>query len=87
MLNSGVHTVEQRVRQIIVDQLGIEADCVTSQSKFSDDLGADSLDRVELVLAMEEQFHVHVPEGETDQFQTVQDAVQYIEKHSRTVVH
>jgi len=87
MLNSGINTVEQRVRQIIIDQLGVDASCVTPQSNFTEDLGADSIDRVELVLAMEEQFHVKVPDGESEQIQTVQDAVEFIEKHSRTVVH
>jgi acyl carrier protein len=87
MMNSGMHTVEQRVRQIIVDRLGIDADCVTPQSDFAEDLGADSLDRVELLLAMEEKFRVRVPEGETDRIRTVQDAVAYIEKNSRTLVH
>jgi acyl carrier protein len=87
MLNSGMHTVEQRVRQIIVDRLGVAADCVTPQSDFADDLGADSIDRVELLLAMEEKFQVRVPEGESERIRTVQDAIAYIEKNSRTLVH
>jgi len=73
-------TAEQ-VRKIVVEQLGVEASAVVDSASFMDDLGADSLAIVELVLALEEQFKIDIPESETEKIQTVGDAITYIEEH------
>ena len=70
--------VADRVKKIIVDQLGVEEDLVTSEASFVDDLGADSLDTVELVMALEEEFGLEIPDEEAEKILTVQDAVRYI---------
>ena len=72
--------LEDRVREIIVDQLGVESDKVTADAKFIEDLGADSLDTVELVMAFEENFDIEVPDEEAEKLQSVADVVAYIEK-------
>ena len=72
--------VEERVKEIIVDQLGVEASEVTPEASFVDDLGADSLDTVELVMALEEEFGVEIPDEDAEKMTTVGDAVKYIEK-------
>ena len=72
-------SIEQKVKDIIVEQLGVEADKVTSTAKFIDDLGADSLDTVELVMAFEEEFGIDVPDEEAEKLRSVQDVVTYIE--------
>lgn len=69
---------EAKVREIIVDELGVEADKVTLEASFVDDLGADSLDTVELVMAFEEEFGMDIPDEDAEQMQTVGDAVSYI---------
>ena len=69
---------EARVREIIVDELGVEADKVTLEASFVDDLGADSLDTVELVMAFEEEFGMDIPDEDAEQMRTVGDAVSYI---------
>jgi len=74
-------TVEQQVKEIIVEQLGVNADQVTSDAKFIEDLGADSLDTVELVMALEEKFQLDVPDEEAEKLQTVGDVIKYIEDH------
>ena len=74
-------TVAEKVKSIIVEQLGVEADEVTPEASFTDDLGADSLDIVELVMAFEEAFEIDIPDEDTEKIRTVQDAVDYIEKH------
>ena len=74
-------TAEQ-VRKIVVEQLGVEASAVVDSASFMDDLGADSLAIVELVLALEEHFKIDIPESETEKIQTVGDAVSYIEEHA-----
>ncbi len=77
--------VEEKVKQIIVDQLGVEASDVTPAASFVDDLGADSLDRVELVMALEETFGVEIPDEDAEKIATVQDAVDYIQKNAKSV--
>ncbi len=72
-------TVEEKVRDITVEQLGVGEDQVTLEAKFIDDLGADSLDVVELVMAFEEEFGVEVPDEEAEKLQAVSDVVSYIE--------
>lgn len=74
--------VLEKVKKIVVENLGVEADKVTEKSSFIDDLGADSLDTVELVMAFEEEFGCEIPDEEAEKIQTVQDAVNYIEAHS-----
>ena len=74
------NSIEEKVRSIIVDQLGVESDKVTADSKFIEDLGADSLDTVELVMAFEENFDIEVPDEEAEKLQSVADVVAYIEK-------
>ena len=73
--------VEDKVKQIIVDQLGVDAADVTPASSFVDDLGADSLDRVELIMALEETFGMEIPDEDAEKIQTVGDAVKYITEH------
>ena len=74
------NSIEEKVRSIIVDQLGVESDKVTADAKFIEDLGADSLDTVELVMAFEENFDIEVPDEEAEKLQSVDDVVAYIEK-------
>ncbi len=71
-------SIEARVKDIIVDQLGVSADQVTTEAKFVEDLGADSLDTVELVMAFEEEFDVEVPDEEAEKLQSVGDVITYI---------
>ncbi len=71
-------TIEQRVKEIIVEQLGVEEDEVSSEASFIDDLGADSLDTVELVMAFEEEFNIEIPDEDAEGIATVQDAIDYI---------
>lgn len=75
-------TAEQ-VRKIVVEQLGVDASSVVDGASFMDDLGADSLAIVELVLAFEEHFKIDIPESETEKIQTVGDAISYIEEHGK----
>lgn len=72
--------IEARLKQIIVNQLGVEEAAVTSKAKFIEDLGADSLDIVELVMAMEEAFSIDIPDEEAESIRTVEDAANYIKK-------
>ena len=74
--------IAERIQAIIVDKLGVEASEVTPEASFAGDLGADSLDTVELVMAFEEEFGCEIPDEEAEKIQTVQDAVNYIEAHS-----
>ena len=71
--------IEEQVKKIIVDHLGIEESKVLSGSKFIDDLGADSLDTVELVMAFEEKFGIEIPDDAAETIQTVQNAIDYIQ--------
>lgn len=70
--------IEARVREIVVEQLGVNADEVTTDASFIDDLGADSLDTVELVMALEEAFECEIPDEEAEKITTVKEAVAYI---------
>ena len=76
-------SVEERVKQIIVEQLGVDEAEVTPTASFVDDLGADSLDTVELVMAFEEAFGIEIPDEDAEKIATVQDAISYIEKHTQ----
>ena len=71
---------QDKIRQIIADQLGVKKDEVTDNAKFVDDLGADSLDTVELVMALEEEFGIEIPDEEAEKLVTVGDALRYIEE-------
>ncbi len=74
-------TVERRVIEIIVEQLGVSEEEVTMEASFIDDLGADSLDLVELIMAMEEEFGIEISDEDAEKIQTVQDVVNYINEH------
>jgi acyl carrier protein len=74
--------VEEKVKSIIVEQLGVDANEVTAEASFVDDLGADSLDTVELVMAFEEAFNIEIPDEAAEKIQKVKDAIDYIEKNS-----
>ncbi len=76
-------SVEEKVKQIIVEQLGVEESEVTATASFVDDLGADSLDVVELVMAFEEAFDIEIPDEDAEKIRTVQDAINYIGKHAK----
>src|SRR5438552_3600376 len=75
--------VDEKVKQIIVEQLGIDEGEVTPNASFVDDLGADSLDTVELVMAFEEAFEIEIPDEDAEKIRTVQNAVDYIGKHAK----
>jgi len=76
-------TIEEKVKKIIVDQLGVDEGEVTPEAKFIDDLGADSLDTVELVMALEEEFGIEIPDEEAEKIVTVKDAIAYIKDHKK----
>lgn len=73
-------SIEERVKQIVAEQLGVDEDQVTAEAAFMDDLGADSLDTVELVMALEEEFDIEISDEDAEKIQKVQDAVDYISK-------
>ncbi|HLV89237.1 MAG TPA: acyl carrier protein [Candidatus Sulfotelmatobacter sp.] len=75
--------IAEKVKQIIVEQLGVDEAEVTASASFVDDLGADSLDTVELVMAFEEGFDIEIPDEDAEKIRTVQDAIDYIVKHSK----
>src|SRR5215471_14628128 len=75
--------VEEKVKQIIVEQLGVDEGEVTPNASFVDDLGADSLDTVELVMAFEEAFDIEIPDEQAEKIRTVKDAIDYINTHSK----
>jgi acyl carrier protein len=75
-------SVDERVKNIIVDQLGVEESQVTGTAKFVEDLGADSLDTVELVMALEEEFSIEIPDEDAEKIATVGDAINYIGEHA-----
>jgi acyl carrier protein len=75
--------VEDKVKQIIVEQLGVDEGEVTPNASFVDDLGADSLDTVELVMAFEEAFDIEIPDEDAEKIRTVKDAIDYIDQHSK----
>jgi acyl carrier protein len=75
-------SVESRVKEIIIDQLGVDEKEVTLKAKFIDDLGADSLDLVELVMALEEEYDTEITDEDAEKIQTVGDAIEYIKSHT-----
>jgi len=76
-------SVSEKVKQIVAEQLGVDEGEVTATASFVDDLGADSLDQVELVMAFEAAFDLEVPDEEAEKIRTVQDAIDYIGKHAK----
>jgi acyl carrier protein len=76
-------SVEDRVKSIIVEQLGVDAEEVSPDASFVEDLGADSLDTVELIMAFEEEFGVEISDDEAEKIRKVRDAVEYIEKRAK----
>ena len=76
-------SVEDKVKSIIVEQLGVDEEEVTPDASFVDDLGADSLDTVELVMALEEEFETEIPDEEAEKITTVQQAIDYIKAHAK----
>jgi acyl carrier protein len=76
-------TIEERVKKIIAEQLGVNESEITNESSFVDDLGADSLDTVELVMALEEEFSTEIPDEEAEKITTVQQAIDYISSHTK----
>ena len=78
-----VENVQERVKNIIVEQLGVEADQVKPEAQFVGDLGADSLDTVELIMALEEEFDIEIPDDKAEKIKTVGEAVSYIEANAK----
>jgi acyl carrier protein len=76
-------SIEEKVKEIIVDELGVEPTEVTPNARFIDDLGADSLDTVELVMRFEEEFGIEIPDEEAEKILSVRDAITYIEAHQK----
>ena len=77
-------SIEERVRDLIVEQLGVDQDQVKTDASFVDDLGADSLDTVELVMAFEEEFGIDIPDEDAEKMMTVSDAIKYLEENSKS---
>src|SRR3546814_19952888 len=78
-----MESIEQRVKKIVAEQLGVNEAEIKNESSFLDDLGADSLDMVELVMALEDEFETEIPDEEAEKITTVQQAVDYITSHSK----
>ncbi|RUO81354.1 acyl carrier protein [Idiomarina tyrosinivorans] len=74
--------IEERVKKIIIEQLGVKEEEVKAEASFENDLGADSLDTVELVMALEEEFETEIPDEEAEKIKTVQAAIDYVKAHS-----
>jgi len=83
MASEGKKEIIEKVKQIIAEQLGVDEGEVTPSASFVDDLGADSLDQVELVMALEEAFDVEIPDEDAEKIRIVQDAIDYIDKHAK----
>jgi acyl carrier protein len=83
MAGEGKKEMAEKVKQIISEQLGVDENEVTPSASFVDDLGADSLDQVELVMALEEAFGVEIPDEDAEKIRTVQDAIEYVDKHAK----
>ncbi len=78
-----MENIEQRVKKIVAEQLGVNEADVKNESSFVNDLGADSLDTVELVMALEEEFETEIPDEEAEKIATVRDAINYIKAHAK----
>ena len=76
-------TIEERVKKIVAEQLGVNLDEITNSSSFIEDLGADSLDTVELVMALEEEFETEIPDEKAEKITTVQEAIDYVNAHAQ----
>ena len=76
-------TIEERVKKIVAEQLGVKSEEVTNTASFVEDLGADSLDTVELVMALEEEFETEIPDEQAEKITTVQEAIDYINAHAQ----
>ena len=76
-------SIEERVKKIVVEQLGVKEEEVTANASFVDDLGADSLDTVELVMAFEEEFGIEIPDEDAEKITRVKEAIDYIESHAK----
>jgi len=76
-------TIEERVKKIVAEQLGVKLDEITNSSSFIEDLGADSLDTVELVMALEEEFETEIPDEKAEKITTVQEAIDYVNAHAQ----
>ena len=76
-------SIDERVKDLIVEQLGVSAEQVTTDASFVDDLGADSLDTVELVMAFEEEFGIDIPDEDAEKMGSVNDAIKYLEENSK----
>ncbi|HXP17984.1 MAG TPA: acyl carrier protein [Terriglobales bacterium] len=83
MAGEGKKEMAEKVKQIISEQLGVDENEVNPKASFVDDLGADSLDQVELVMALEEAFEVEIPDEDAEKIRTVQDAIDYVDKHAK----
>ncbi|MFT7139785.1 MAG: acyl carrier protein [Candidatus Azotimanducaceae bacterium] len=81
-MKNSMSTIEERVRKLVCEQLGVKEEEVTIEASFVEDLGADSLDTVELVMALEEEFETEIPDEEAEKITTVKEAINYIESHS-----
>lgn len=77
-----MNTIEARVKKVIIEQLGVTDEEVINEASFVDDLGADSLDTVELVMALEEEFETDIPDEDAEKIRTVQEAIDYVTAHS-----
>lgn len=78
-----MENIEQRVKKIVAEQLGVKEEEIKNESSFVDDLGADSLDTVELVMALEEEFETEIPDEEAEKITTVQQAIDYVQSNSK----
>ena len=78
-----VENIQERVKNIIVEQLGVEADQVKPEAQFVNDLGADSVDTVELIMALEEEFDIEIPDDKAEKIKTVGEAISYIEANAK----
>lgn len=79
-----MENIEQRVKKIVAEQLGVKEEEIKTESSFVDDLGADSLDTVELVMALEEEFETEIPDEEAEKITTVQQAIDYVTSNSKS---
>ena len=83
MATEGKKDYSEKVKALISEQLGVDESEITPSASFADDLGADSLDQVELVMALEEAYKFEISDADVEKIQTVQDAIEYVEKHAK----